>query len=145
MENDARREDTDTRKFVLRDMRRPLKPHVRRRPFVMTAASDHSWINCQSALTAVQTSDGVCVRAHVLAVKTDKGSQSPSVAEQQQPVNWLSANMEEKHCSQVEEWPRNRLLWDPECFNGSSINAKSVVSSQSSLQLSFMHIDKCGA
>ena len=31
----------------------PLKRHVKRRPFLMTAAADHSWISCQPALTAV--------------------------------------------------------------------------------------------
>ena len=33
----------------------PLKCHAKRRPFLMTATADHSWISCQSALTAVET------------------------------------------------------------------------------------------
>ncbi len=39
----------------------PLKWHVKRHPFLMAAAADHSWINCQLALTAVETFDAVCV------------------------------------------------------------------------------------
>ena len=41
----------------------------------MMAAADHSWISRQSALTAVETFDGVCVCIHVHRANTNKGAQ----------------------------------------------------------------------
>lgn len=46
----------------------------------VASVSDHSWINCQSALTAVETSDGVCV-AHVHCVNTNEDAQEPFLLE----------------------------------------------------------------
>ncbi len=67
---DARKPSEERRNEEIRfkrdEMSFPLKLHVKRRPFVMTAAADHSWISCHhlSALTAVMTFDGVCVCTH---------------------------------------------------------------------------------
>lgn len=70
--NHARQEET--RKYVYREMSLPLKRHMGRRPFLITVAADLSCISCQSALTAVETIDGVYVCTHVHCVNTARAA-----------------------------------------------------------------------
>lgn len=50
----------------------PLKRHIKQPLFLITAATDHSWIGCQSTSTAAATFDGSCV---CTCANADKGSQ----------------------------------------------------------------------
>lgn len=74
------RSTEETRRYVLRENETPFPPKhlLKRHPSLTTRAADHSWISCHSALTTIDTFDGVCVCTCVLISGSDTEPWTPN-------------------------------------------------------------------